>query len=85
MTYICRNKTKTMGIKEIKKKEESLKSDLNERIKKAMLTNSLSLVDIASTILKTTMSVRNKLNGRTSWNYEELALIQKELGIKIVW
>lgn len=74
-----------MGIKEIKKKEESLKSDLNERIKKAMLTNNLSLVDIASTILKTTMSVRNKLNGRTSWIYEELALIQKELGIKIVW
>ena len=74
-----------MGIKEIKKKEESLKSDLNEKIKKAMLTNNLSLVDIASTILKTTMSVRNKLNGRTSWNYEELALIQKELGIKIVW
>jgi ribosome-binding protein aMBF1 (putative translation factor) len=74
-----------MGIKEIKKKEESLKFDLNERIKKAMLTNNLSLVDIASTILKTTMSVRNKLNGRTSWNYEELALIQKELGIKIVW
>ena len=74
-----------MRIKEIKKKEESLKSDLNERIKKAMLTNNLSLVDIASTILKTTMSVRNKLNGRTSWNYEELALIQKELGIKIVW
>ena len=74
-----------MRIKEIKKKEESLKFDLNERIKKAMLTNNLSLVDIASTILKTTMSVRNKLNGRTSWNYEELALIQKELGIKIVW
>lgn len=74
-----------MSTKEIEKTKERLKTDLNNRIKKAMLTNNLSLVDIASTILKTTMSVRNKLNGRTSWNYEELALIQKELGIKIVW
>ena len=44
----------------------------------------LSTTDLASEISKTSMSVFNKLNGRTSWTYEELAIIQKELGIDLV-
>jgi ribosome-binding protein aMBF1 (putative translation factor) len=73
-----------MSTKEIEKTKEKLKTELNNRIKKAMHTQKLSTTDLASEISKTSMSVFNKLNGRTSWNYEELAIIQKELSINLV-
>ena len=73
-----------MSTKEIEKTKERLKTDLNNKIKKAMNEQKLSTTDLASEISKTSMSVFNKLNGRTSWNYEELAIIQKELSINLV-
>ncbi len=73
-----------MSTKEIEKTKEKLKTELNNRIKKAMHTQKLSTTDLASEISKTSMSVFNKLNGRTSWTYEELAIIQKELSINLV-
>ena len=73
-----------MSTKEIEKTKERLKTDLNNRIKKAMFKQKLSNTDLASEISKTSMSVFNKLNGRTSWSYEELAIVEKCLGIDLV-
>ena len=73
-----------MSTKEIEKTKERLKTELNNRIKKAMHTQKLSTTDLASEISKTSMSVFNKLNGRTSWSYEELAIVEKCLGIDLV-
>lgn len=73
-----------MSTKEIEKTKQRLKTDLNNKIKKAMYEQKLSTTDLASEISKTSMSVFNKLNGRTSWTYEELAIIQKELSINLV-
>ena len=73
-----------MSTKEIEKTKERLKTELNNRIKKAMHTQKLSTTDLASEISKTSMSVFNKLNGRTSWTYEELAIVEKVLEIKII-
>lgn len=73
-----------MSTKEIEKTKQRLKTDLNNKIKKAMNEQKLSTTDLASEISKTSMSVFNKLNGRTSWTYEELAIIQKELSINLV-
>lgn len=73
-----------MSTKEIEKTKERLKTELNNRIKKAMSKQKLSNTDLASEISKTSMSVFNKLNGRTSWTYEELAIVEKVLEIKII-
>ena len=73
-----------MSTKEIEKTKERLKTELNNRIKKAMSKQKLSTTDLASEISKTSMSVFNKLNGRTSWTYEELAIVEKVLEIKII-
>ncbi len=73
-----------MSTKEIEKTKQRLKTDLNNKIEKAMNEQKLSTTDLASEISKTSMSVFNKLNGRTSWTYEELAIIQKELSINLV-
>ena len=73
-----------MSTKEIEKTKERLKTDLNNKIKKAMFKQKLSTTDLASEISKTSMSVFNKLNGRTSWTYEELAIVEKVLEIKII-
>lgn len=73
-----------MSTKEIEKTKQRLKTDLNNKIKKAMNEQKLSTTDLASEISKTSMSVFNKLNGRTSWTYEELAIVEKVLEIKII-